>query len=55
MKNIIEKNPASVVGIAYLTLIITILLLSSCGTTQYNVGTGRPMSKQCQGAWTGGQ
>lgn len=55
MKNIIDKNPASFLGVTYLTLVIVILLLSSCGTTQYNVGTGRPMSKQCQGAWFGGQ
>jgi len=55
MKKIAENNPASVVGTAYLTLIIIILLLSSCASTQYNVGTGRPMQKHCQGGWFGGQ
>lgn len=56
MKKIIDNNPASVVGITYLTLVIVILLLSSCGSSrQYNIGTGKPMHKQCQGAWTGGQ
>ena len=31
------------------------IVFTSCGTTQYNVGTGKAMHKQCQGAWTGGQ
>ena len=31
------------------------LVLSSCGTTHYNVGTGQPMNKHCSGAWFGGQ
>jgi len=31
------------------------LVFTSCGTTQYNVGTGKTMSKHCNGAWIGGQ
>jgi predicted small secreted protein len=39
-----------------LTLCIIIaFLLSSCGRTMYNVGTGKPMTKSCHGAWMGGQ
>ena len=36
-------------------ILVLSIVLTSCGTTQYNVGTGKAMHKQCQGAWTGGQ
>jgi len=40
----------------FLTLGLIALFLSSCGTTHYNVGTGKPMTKHCNGhAWWGGQ
>ena len=42
----ILKTYYSIVVIA-----IVIMFLSSCGATQYNVGTGQKMSKHCSGAW----
>tara|TARA_R110002167_G_scaffold157640_1_gene352659 strand:+ start:162 stop:341 length:180 start_codon:yes stop_codon:yes gene_type:complete len=46
MKKKLEKNVAEVIMIALL-----IVIFSSCGTTQYNVGTGEKMSRHCSGAW----
>jgi hypothetical protein len=46
MKKVIEKN---VTEILMITLLI--IVLSSCGTTQYNVGTGQKMTRHCSGAW----
>ena len=50
MKRILEKNVAEILMITLL-----IIALSSCGTTQYNVGTGEKMTRHCSGAWVGGQ
>ena len=49
------KKPFTHWMITCLVIAIMTLTLSSCGTSQYNVGTGNYMHKQCQGAWTGGQ
>ena len=46
MKRILEKNVAEILMITLL-----IIVLSSCGTTQYNVGTGQKMTRHCSGAW----
>ena len=50
MKKILEKNVAEILMITLL-----VIVLSSCGTTQYNVGTGEKMTRHCSGAWIGGQ
>ena len=36
-------------------IVVAIMFLSSCGSSQYCVGTGQPMKKACSGAWVGGQ
>ena len=45
--NKLEKNVAELV---ILTMLL-VVLLSSCGSTYYHVGTGKPMKKHCSGAW----
>ena len=50
MKKVIEKSVAEILMITLL-----VIVLSSCGTTQYNVGTGEKMTRHCSGAWIGGQ
>ena len=30
---------------------LILVLMSSCGSTYYHVGTGEPMKKHCSGAW----
>ena len=46
MTKVIENNIAEIIMI-----ILLVIALSSCGTTQYNVGTGQKMSRHCSGAW----
>ena len=46
MKKILEKRVAEI-----LVVTLLVIILSSCGTTQYNVGTGEKMKKHCSGAW----
>ena len=46
MKKILEKNVAEI-----LIIILLGIVLSSCGTTQYNIGTGEKMTRHCNGAW----
>ena len=47
MVKLVEKNVATIVMIA----LFSVVLLSSCGSTYYHVGTGEPMKKHCSGAW----
>ena len=46
MKKVIEKRVAEI-----LVVTLLVIALSSCGTAQYNVGTGEKMSRHCSGAW----
>tara|TARA_R110002167_G_scaffold200196_1_gene403549 strand:+ start:397 stop:576 length:180 start_codon:yes stop_codon:yes gene_type:complete len=46
MKKKLEKNIAEII-----IVILLMVIFSSCGTTQYNVGTGEKMKKHCSGAW----
>jgi len=46
MKKKLERNIAEIIIITLL-----VIIFSSCGTTQYNVGTGEKMKKHCSGAW----
>jgi len=46
MKKKLERSIAEIIIITLL-----VLVFSSCGTTQYNVGTGEKMKKHCSGAW----
>ena len=46
MKKKLEKNIAEII-----IVILLVVIFSSCGTTQYNVGTGEKMKKHCSGAW----
>ena len=46
MKKRLERSIAEIIIITLL-----VLVFSSCGTTQYNVGTGEKMKKHCSGAW----
>ena len=54
----IERKSKRIFLIGYVSLMIIMVIMSSCGTSSqcYNVGTGKPMTQTCGGTgWYGGQ
>ena len=49
-KKITKELESNVAELVILTMLL-VVLLSSCGSTYYHVGTGKPMKKHCSGAW----
>ena len=52
-----ERKSRNVFVIGYVAIMVTLFMMSSCGTSSqcYNVGTGKPMTQGCGGSWYGGQ
>ena len=52
-----ERKSKKIFLTGYVVLIITLMIMSSCGASSqcYNVGTGKPMNQSCGGSWYGGQ
>lgn len=53
-----DKKSRNVFVVMWLSLVLGLMLMSSCSTTTqcYNVGTGKPMTQTCGGTgWYGGQ
>jgi len=53
-----ERKSKNIFVIGYVTLMVALFMMSSCGTSSqcYNVGTGKPMTQTCGGTgWYGGQ
>jgi len=44
-----ERKSKNVFVITWISLVIGLMMMSSCGTSYYHVGTGYPAKKTCGG------
>ena len=45
-----DRKSRNVFVIAWISLIVGLMMMSSCGTSYYHVGTGYPAKKSCSGS-----